>query len=180
MYSLTGAPGTGKSTQVEVLQQAGYAIVSVGELLRQRGSEDILAEMRRGELADNDYVDSLISDRLAELAEEYESPKIILDGYPRALVQARWLLEKSPADLQACIFLQASDECIMERLLKRGRADDSIESIKRRVEIYKHNVGKILEYYGRAGVKTYKIEAEGTVEEVAAAIRKVLPVGESA
>ena len=176
MHSLTGGPGTGKSTQVELLQQEGFVPVSAGSLLRQKAPQDITDRILQGELADNDYTNLLIGQTLDELARNGVD-KIILDGYPRVEVQARWLIEDYRVDLKACIFLEASEACLFERLNNRNRADDQAEAIRRRIDIYKQNIGQFLDYYRHRGVLIHEIDAERGVEEIAQDIRKVLKLG---
>ena len=174
MYSLTGGPGTGKSTQVELLQEKGRISVSAGGLLRQRAPKDIVDRMLKGELADNDYTNLLIGQALDEFLKTQPNCKIILDGYPRVVVQARWLIEIYRADLQACIFLKASEECLFERLSSRHRADDQAEAIRRRLDIYGQNIGHLLDYYRQVGVPIYEIDAERSIDEIHQDIGRVL------
>ncbi len=180
MYSLTGGPGTGKSTQVEFLQKEGCVSVSAGGLLRQRAPKDIVDRMLEGELADNDYTNLLIGQALDEFLKTQPDCKIILDGYPRVVVQAHWLMETYRADLKACIFLKASEECLFERLSSRNRADDQVEAIRRRLDIYRQNIGYLLDYYRQIGVSIYEIDAERSIDEIHQDIRGVLKFDQQA
>ena len=160
MYSLTGGPGSGKTTQLGLLSQHGYATVSAGVLLRAKAPQHVLDQMMRGDLADHDYTNALIGQALDEFKASHGDDKIMLDGYPRALIQARWLLESYRANLTACLVLTTSDQCAVQRLVDRGRADDKTEAVEQRLEVYKQNVGGLLDYYRGRSVPVHQIDAE--------------------
>ena len=174
MYSLTGPPGSGKSTHIESLRQEGWQSVSAGQLLRTKAPAAILDEMNRGQLANHDYTNSLIAAALDELLAQYPTSSIISDGYPRAVVQARWLLEDYGMQMQACIVLQAPDERLIQHLVDRGRSDDQPASIRERIAIFKENIGEVLAYYEQKQVPVHFVSADQTLEQTLADIRKVL------
>ena len=174
MYSLAGPPGCGKSTQVDLLKQQGYGATSAGGLLREHASEEVIKQMLRGELADHNYTNSLIGQALDLLLESHGNQRIILDGYPRAVEQARWLLEDYQANLEAYLLLVASDQCLIGRLTNRQRVDDQTGVITRRIEVYKKNIKPLLNYYQQHGIPVYEINAEQGVEAIFNDVRKVL------
>ena len=174
MYSLTGGPGCGKTTQIGLLEQRGYATVSAGALLRERAPRRILDQMLKGDLADHDFTNSLIGQALDDFKASHGNDKIVLDGYPRALVQARWLMESYRAEMTACLLLTAPDECVVRRLVDRGRPDDRPEAVKQRLKVYRSHIGEVLDYYRARGVAVYEIDADRTVEEVFESIGEVL------
>lgn len=174
MYSLAGPPGSGKSTHVQALVVDGMIPVSAGTLLRQQAPADILAEMNRGRLANHDYTNSLIKQALDGLVREHGWEKIILDGYPRAVIQARWFLEDYGARLQKCLLLRAPDEFLIQNLLSRGRADDVRDSIQNRLTIFKENTAEVLTYYATKGIPVVEISADQPLEDVLEDIRRVL------
>ena len=174
MYSLTGGPGSGKTTQIELLAQHGYATVSAGVLLRERAPQRILDQMLKGDLADHDFTNSLIGQALDEFKDSHGNDKIVLDGYPRALIQAHWLLEVYKADMTACLLLTASDECVIRRLVERGRADDREAAVEQRLKVYKRHISEVLAYYAEHNVPVYEIDAERSVEEIFKSIKEIL------
>ncbi|MYB39972.1 nucleoside monophosphate kinase [Candidatus Saccharibacteria bacterium] len=174
MYSLTGGPGSGKTTQIELLGRHGYATVSAGVLLRERAPQRILDQMLKGDLADHDFTNSLIGQALDEFKASHGNDKIVLDGYPRALIQVRWLMEAYEAEMTACLLLTASDECVIRRLVERGRSDDQPEAVKQRLKVYRRHISEVLDYYAARNVPVYEIDAERPVEEIFKSVKEIL------
>ena len=177
MYTLTGGPGTGKTTQIELLAACGYATISTGSLLREKGSQRIQEQMLEGDLTDHDYTNSLIGQALDESKASHGENRIILDGYPRALIQASWLLEVYGANLKACLILIAPDQCVVQRLLDRQRPDDKPDAIERRLEVYRQNIVEVLAYYGERGVTVHEIDANRPVGDVFTDVKEILNRG---
>ena len=57
------------------------------------------------------------------------------------------MLHENGHDLDAVLLLEAPDEVLMERMLARGRADDTAEAISRRLELYHSETKPLLEHY---------------------------------
>lgn len=167
MILLMGIAGSGKGTQSKLLSEKdGFEVISTGELLRRYGSDEQHARMLKGEILGDDEVTSLLERALAEIADQ---DNVILDGYPRRITQAKWLLEQQQAGrftLTAVIHLVASPEAVKARLLERGRLDDHGEGIEQRFKEYQNNTLPILEYLQRAGISVKEVNAEGSVENV--------------
>lgn len=171
MILLMGIAGSGKGTQSKLLaKKEGYSVISTGELLRNYGSEEQHARMLKGEILGDEEVTSLLDQALQELPDQ---DRVILDGYPRRISQADWLLEQQKQGrfhLDAVIHLLASREAVKSRLHERARTDDTDASIEQRFREYEEATMPILEYLGQAGIKLYEINGEQLVEDVHADI----------
>lgn len=167
MIILFGAPGAGKSLQGQMLAaRYGWRWLSAGQLLRDTHDPEIMDQMKTGDLVDDDTTNALVAKALSESS---DSKRIVLDGFPRELSQAKWLVEGQPhagRSIKLAIVLEVSDEEIMERLKKRGRIDDKPESEKERLEIYKENISKVLAYFKQMKVPVIHVSGEGQVGDV--------------
>jgi adenylate kinase len=173
---LLGAPGAGKGTQAKRIAD-DYEIpqISTGEMLRAaiaaatelgRRVEPIL---EAGELVPDDLIVELIRERL-----ELEDTRtgFILDGFPRTIPQAEALdamLEGIDRRVAAVLEFQLPEAEAVERLLGRaaqeGRVDDTPETIRRRMEVYREQTEPLTTYYLAQGVLV-GINAAASVDEV--------------
>lgn len=162
-----GIAGSGKGTQGKLLaDKQGRQIFSTGELLRAYGSDDQHRRMLKGEILGDKEVTELLDKALGELANQDST---ILDGYPRTISQADWLLNqaaKGRFQLEAVIMLQASREAVAERLKERGRADDNIAAIEARFAEYEQSTLPIINYLSKADVPVLRVNGEQSVEAV--------------
>lgn len=147
---LIGPPGSGKGTIGELIRKNyQFPIVSSGEILRnERTKETDIGQqvadfLLSGELVPDQVINSLIEKRLKEL--QYE-PTIILDGYPRNLNQAH-ALDKILETKVTVFYLDIPKNILIDRLLKRGRTDDTEEIIERRFEVYQKETQPLINYY---------------------------------
>ncbi len=174
---LFGAPGSGKGTQsAKLIDQYGLYHISTGELLR----DQIARGTELGKIADS-YIsrgqlipDDLMIQILEEVLDSHASEKngVVFDGYPRTIPQAkalREMLQRRGTDLHAVIGLEVPEEELIERMLKRGRdtgrADDNLETIKNRLDVYHHQTCPLREYYQKEG-KYIGVNGHGIVDEI--------------
>jgi adenylate kinase len=179
-----GAPGSGKGTQATLLRdRLNLVHISTGELLRaarDAGTPLGLAAkavMDRGELVSDDIMLGIIEERLSQPDVQ---AGIIFDGFPRTLVQAdalEKLLEKLKMPLQAAILLDVAEPVLLERLAaraqKEGRADDTPETIKHRLNVYHEKTEPVVGFYEKRGLVS-KVAGVGGMEEIYARITKAL------
>ena len=167
---LLGPPGAGKGTQAaQLADKLGVPQISTGELFRQNiqdGTEPGL-EARRyleaGDLVPSDVTNKLVEDRISQ---PDAAAGFILDGYPRSVDQAKALqrmLEACNAKVDAVLEFQVREEELFKRLKDRGRADDTEEVIRNRMNVYRDETAPLLNYY-RNVLKP--VDAVGGVDEV--------------
>ena len=174
---LFGAPGSGKGTQSErLINEFGLHHISTGEVLRdhiRRGTElGKIADsyISKGQLIPDDLMIRILDDVLDKEAAGKEG--VVFDGFPRTIPQAEALKElllKRGTDLHAVVGLEVPEDELVERMLNRGkqtgRADDNIETIKNRLQVYHNQTHPLREYYTTEG-KSLGINGSGNVEEI--------------
>lgn len=174
---LFGAPGSGKGTQsAKIIDQFGLYHISTGEVLREhmtRGTElGKTAEqyISKGHLIPDDLIVDLIANVIDNDAKDAKG--VVFDGFPRTIPQAE-ALKKMLAERGSCVNsvvgLEVPEEELVERMIARGketgRADDNIETIKNRLEVYHNQTHPLREYYLQEG-SYLPINGSGTVEEI--------------
>lgn len=167
MIVLMGVAGSGKSMQGRLLSdELGYAWVSTGEILRVLITGKRRQEMLEGKLlSDQEMVEIL--DKVFELVDTNQ--QFILDGFPRTVPQADWLVEQSEKgrfQLDAVVHLAASEEVVRERLLSRGRMDDHEDAIAERFREYRAVTLPILKHFEKEKVPIYTVDAAQKPKEV--------------
>ncbi len=166
-----GIAGSGKGTQSKLLaEKDGFDLISTGELLRNYGSKEQHERMNNGEILDDDEVTKLLENALEETEDQNN---IILDGYPRRLSQAEWLLGEAKTgrfEIDYVIHLIASEQAVKARLLARARNDDHDDGIEQRFNEFEQDTVPVLNYLIKSGVKLKEINAERPVEVVHAEI----------
>lgn len=167
MIVLMGVAGAGKSMQGRLLSdEMGYAWVSTGEILRVLITGKRRQEMLQGKLL-HDYEVIEILDKIFDLVDVRQ--QFILDGFPRTVPQADWLMSQSDKErfsLDAVVHLAANEEVVRKRLMSRGRIDDNDDAIKERFTEYQSVTLPILEHFEKEGVPVYTVDASQTPKEV--------------
>jgi len=167
MIIFFGPAGAGKSVQGQILSaRHGWRWLSVGQLLRDTHDHDIIRQLHSGELVDEMTVNNIVKNALLK-AKDIEH--VILDGYPRQLTQAQWLVQTQPhheRDVQMVIVLEVPKSEILRRLKVRGRADDTAEAIENRLNIYRKEIYPILDFFTDEKVYIVHIDGTGTVGQV--------------
>lgn len=161
MIILMGVAGAGKSFQGRLFaDEHGYAWISTGELFRVLVTGQRRQQMLEGKLLSDQEVIELMDKTLKQLIDTNQ--EFLLDGFPRTKPQADWLLEQVKAgrfQLTAIFNLTASPEVVKDRLLKRGRQDDTAAAIKKRFDEYQSVTLPIIDYFKKSGVTVHDIDA---------------------
>lgn len=175
---LVGPPGAGKGTQaVRLAERLDVPHISSGDLFRanlQERTELGLAAQRymdAGELVPDEVTVGMLRERLAE--DDVEKG-FILDGFPRTAAQADALdelLRDAGNELDAVVSLEVPEDVLVQRLLARGRTDDTEDVIRRRQEVYREETSPLLEHYSEQLVT---VDAVGEVAEITDRIVDVL------
>jgi adenylate kinase len=164
---LLGAPGAGKGTQAKrIVETLGVPQISTGEILRdavKRGTS--LGRKAEGYMNAGQLVpDAVIIDLVEEaLAGEGAARGYILDGFPRTLPQAEALdalLARLGQRLDRVIGIAVTREAVLERLKRRVteggqvvvRADDTPETVLRRLDVYEEQTRPLVAYYRKKGL----------------------------
>jgi adenylate kinase len=175
-----GPPGAGKGTQAQMLARAlGVPHISTGEMLREaigQGSElgkEVEAVVASGALVSDDLVLALVRERLAR---DDAACGYLLDGYPRNLSQAVGFRDVMGTDaIEIALLLDVDTDELVGRLLKRaaeeGRADDSEEIIRHRLEVYRDETEPLIEHYGDDVIS---VSGAGSIDDVFASIVRAL------
>ena len=126
-----------------------------GILVSKNNDKVILKDIiSKGQFVPNQIVLDLIQ------AEVNKSPNgYVLDGFPRYMEQVR-AMEDNNIGVDYAVFLDVSREEVMNRLLARGRVDDTREIINNRIDLYKRETGPVVEYF-RDKPGFIQIRAEG-------------------
>jgi adenylate kinase len=181
---LIGAPGAGKGTQAVKLAEA-YSIpaISTGDIFRHNVKNETelgkqaKAFMDRGEYVPDSLTNDLVRDRLSQADAK---AGFLLDGYPRTAEQVAELdsiLEAEGSQLDAVVQLTADTDEVVRRLLNRaieqGRADDTEDVIRRRLEVYEEQTAPLTNVYAKRGL-LITVDGLGEVEAVTGRILEAL------
>ena len=157
---LFGPPGAGKGTQSKYLVKklSGFQI-STGDMLRneiQNNSDigkKIINDMNDGKFVSDEIVNSLIKNVVFD---SEKKNKLIFDGYPRSLSQAKnldILLKDSDQKIDLIFFLNVNKQTIMKRIEKRkkieNRSDDDTSTILKRYDTYMETTKPVLDFYSK-------------------------------
>ena len=155
-----GPPGAGKGTQAKYLVKKinGFQI-STGDMLRNeiyKNSEigkQITSDMNDGKFVSDQIVNKLIKEIIFDVQKKN---RLIFDGYPRTLSQAKNLdlvLNESNQEIGYIFFLNVNKDIIIKRIEKRknleNRSDDDLNTILKRYDTYMETTKPVLEYYSK-------------------------------
>lgn len=181
---LLGAPGAGKGTQGGILaKNAGLPRIATGDLLRAAVKAGTLLGQQaqsyvdRGLLVPDEIILGLIEEKLAS---KEASQGAIMDGFPRTITQAEAVdgfLSSRGDQIDSVVAFEIQDETLIRRMIGRageeGRSDDTPDAIRKRLQVYRQQTAPLLQFYEERGVMT-KIDATGSVDEVAASVAKAI------
>lgn len=176
MIIIMGSVGSGKSEQTARLaRDLGLASITTSNLLRKHLTPEREAVMKAGGLVDDQEIIELVEPELENFRKSGHD--FILDGFPRSIPQAEWLVEQIKSGdirFKAIIKLNVSEEVVLKRMLNRGRDDDKKEVILNRLDAYHQVTVPVVAYLRRQGIAIDDIDGEANPDEVEAAIKKVL------
>ena len=172
-----GPPGAGKGTQAgRVAEKLGIAHVSTGDMFRALDHSTDLGRRVKDIMESGGYVsDDIVIEMLEQrLAADDAVRGFILDGFPRTVGQAEALDEFLGDDgLDAVVLFEVDDEVVVQRMLDRGRSDDTEETIRTRLEVYTEQTEPLIGRYESAGL-VRRVEGVGGVEEITDRVLSVL------
>ncbi len=169
---ILGLPGGGKGTQGDLLtKRFSYYKISTGELLRQQVKMNTSlgkvakAHIDAGDLVPDDVIIAFVRQQVSSLA---PNTALLFDGFPRTIRQNEALenmLNSLNRRIGGVIYLSAPEEIVVQRMLDRGRTDDSEQAIRRRIDGYHNATKQLLDYYGERGLIS-EVDGVGTLEAV--------------
>ncbi|OLR90621.1 adenylate kinase [Actinokineospora bangkokensis] len=172
---LVGPPGAGKGTQAAALSsQLGVPHISTGDLFRAHIANNtelgrqVKAIMDAGGLVPDEVTNEMVRDRLG--AEDARGG-FLLDGFPRNTGQADFLARELGVELDAVVEFRIDEDVVVERLLGRGRADDTEDVIRHRLEVYRKETAPLLDHYAD---QLITVDAVGAVDEVTGRVLSAL------
>ena len=181
-----GPPGAGKGTQANnLVKKYNLYQISTGDLLRSevsnktdigRNIENIIS---KGDFATDEIVNELIQ---KVVSNPQKKNKLIFDGYPRSLSQAKnldILLNSSNQKIDFIFFLNVKKETIIKRIEKRKilekRADDNLKTILKRYDTYMETTKPVLDFYSK-NPNFYEIDGSLKIDEISSKIEQILSV----
>lgn len=177
---LLGPPGAGKGTQAKTLSDFWkIPHISTGDILRHAVSnqtplgQKAQSFMDRGELVPDQLVVDLIRERLNQ---QDASGGWILDGFPRNVTQADFLdllLSEIEQPYDRVVNLEVPDEVLVTRMLGRGRKDDTEETIRRRLDVYRQQTAPLIDFYSHRNHLS-SVNGNLPMEEVTEELKQIM------
>ena len=169
MILLFGPTGAGKSMQGQMLAvRQGWKWLSTGEMLRNSNDPAIIQVLKSGDLV-SDGLTFEVFDQAIQDAKARNFPRVIVDGFPRTKDQAEWLakyMQMNNEKIELVVVLEVPESEIMKRLEKRGRMEDTPETIAKRMTIYRQKMYPVLGIFAEQGAKIVHLDGTGTAGEV--------------
>jgi len=183
---LFGPPGAGKGTQAKhLIKKLNGFQVSTGDILRDEIKKDseigrmIISDMNEGRFVSDEIVNKLIKNVVFD---NKKKGKLIFDGYPRSLSQAKnldLLLESSNQKLDFIFFLNVNKDTVIKRVEKRKilekRLDDDSVTILKRYDTYMETTKPVLDFYSE-NANFHEIDGTLEISEITAKIDAFLNV----
>jgi adenylate kinase len=175
-----GAPGAGKGTQAKEIA-ALYHIphISTGDILREAVAQKTALGMKAKEYMEQGLLvpDQLVVDLIRDRLNHSDAQKgWILDGFPRTVIQADFLdqlLTEIQQPYNAAVNFDVPDEVLVERLLGRGRQDDTEDVIRRRLQVYHEQTSPLIDFYSNRQ-KLLNVNGNLSMEQVTAEVKRQL------
>ena len=174
LFLIIGAPGSGKTTDAELIAQRHDNIThySTGDMFR----AEVASGSERGKIIKS-YIDNgnlvpidIVIETIVNAIKQAPTDVVVIDGYPRSVEQMeeldKYLQNEKDVELAAVIEVEVSEETARDRVLGRGRgADDNNEVFDNRMKVYLEPLADIEAFYSQKGLLK-KISGEGTIEEI--------------
>ena len=177
MIIFLGLAGSGKSTQGQLLAaHLNCPWVSTGNLLRQKMDPKTQAVMLKGEIIDDGKTLAVLDEEFKRIGPNCD---FVLDGTPRTIAQAKWLLNKASAgdvQIHGIIHLTIPRDLAKKRLLARKRPDDHDDAIAERFREYDQAIVPIVDYLKSQGLAVHDINGANSPEKVGKDILKALNI----
>lgn len=175
-----GPPGAGKGTQAQrIVGDFGIPQISTGDILRAAVANGTALGKQAGPLmaAGKLVPDELVVGIVEERVKEKDCTKgFLLDGFPRTIPQAQALevvLQRMGKKIEHVVSLEVPDAVIHERMKGRGRADDSPETVQKRLDEFRKLTAPLKAYYEERGLLR-SVNGVGTLDEIYGAVRKAI------
>ncbi len=173
---LFGPPGAGKGTQAKYLvKKLDNYQISTGDMLRDEITKNsqigkiIVNDMNDGKFVSDDIVNQLIRNIISD---PEKKNKLVFDGYPRSLSQAKnldILLKETDQNINFVFYLNVNKDVIVKRIEKRkfieDRSDDELNTILRRYDTYMDTTKPVLEFYSKNS-NFYEIDGSLQIEQI--------------
>ncbi|RKP03797.1 hypothetical protein CXG81DRAFT_8195, partial [Caulochytrium protostelioides] len=172
---LLGGPGSGKGTQAALLvEEFGLVHLSVGDLLRdavaRQTEHGVMIDqmMKEGKIVPTEISLDLLQEAMKAIRSHRRARGFLLDGFPRTAAQAA-RLDVEIGQCKRVLVFDVPDDIIVQRLLKRGetsgRADDNLESIKKRLVTFREVSLPVIQHYQQQG-RVEVINADQDIQTV--------------
>lgn len=179
-----GPQGVGKGTQAAIIApRLGLAHVSTGDLFRRNIAEKTALGQRvesilaAGDLVPDDLTVAMLDAHLRYLQEtQPELRGVVFDGFPRTVPQVDALdvlLASRGEQVDAVVYIDAPRPILVERMMSRGRADDTQEAAETRLRLYDENTAPLLSLFAERGI-LHRVNGDQRIEGVTAEIIAVL------
>ena len=183
---LFGPPGAGKGTQARYLvKKLNSFQISTGDMLRDEIEKDseigkkIIDNMNLGKFVKDEIVNDLIKNIVFD---PQKKNKLIFDGYPRSLSQAKnldLLLDSSTQKIDFIFFLNVNKDTVIKRIEKRKilekRSDDDSKTILKRYDTYMETTRPVLNFYSK-NPNFYEIDGTLEIDQITSKINDILGV----
>ena len=179
-----GPPGAGKGTQSKnLVKKLNSFQVSTGDMLREEIKKDteigkkIINNMNEGKFVEDEIVNKLLEKIIFD---SKKTSKLIFDGYPRTINQAKnleILLTKSNQKINFIFFLNVNKDVIIKRIEKRKilekRSDDDANTILKRYDTYMEITKPVLDYYSK-NPNFHEVDGSMKISEISSKIEEIV------